>query len=538
MNNFAIKLAGTDVGSKIDIIDIDIQYRINDIPCLRLSILETSIRDQDFEIVKGKDFKLGKEITVSVLDAEAVLFKGIITGLSIGKKNDTYIEIEAYGDAIKMSDGLVTKLYKSGTTDDQLITDLMTISGVTMGDVAKSDITHYQYFSYQVTPWRLMMARIFSNGFIFSSTTESSSVVNIQTYAGAEKKIDIQENGVIDFNFKQDVRSQIKNISTNSWDITQQKIHNAKGVQGKKGKFTSHDKADEVLAIPDMVLFSNFTKSPKELEAQATAQNNYRLLDSNQGSLTLETKKDSDFLTLKLMDTVSIENLGKDFSGKYIVSGIRHYLISGEWRTDIDFGISLTQTLQSEYVHLPDIPMMSAKVVKYKPDEEEIERLPVQLPALPDNDLIWARPLSPFASNGEGIFFPPNIGDEVIVNFIDGDCRYPVILGACHNPKLKPPQELKEEKPIRGIFIKQKDEEVPISVVFDKSSDKLKLSSGKGEINLSDAKGSEFIMEEDIVSILKTEIACEKPMSIASKDEITITTDKKLVVKAQATELS
>ncbi len=538
MNKFSIAIAGTEVGLAIDIIDLEIQYSVNDIPWLRLSILETNVREQEFELLNGTEFEIGKEIKVSALETETALFNGIITGLSLGKKDDTYLEIQAYGDAIKMTDGLSTKLFKSATTDDQLISELMTDTGVTMGDIAVSEISHYQYFSYQVTPWRLMMARILANGFVFSATTEASSVINLQDYSGEDKTINILESSVISFQLNQDVRSQIKNITANAWDITQQKLHSDQGVQGLVAGYKSIDKADEALAVADLMLFSQFTKSPKELETQATAQNNYRLLDSNQGWITLEGKIDSELLTLKLMDKLVVEGLGASFSGDYIISGIRHYLSAGQWLIDLDLGLSLNKTLLSDYVSLAPMPIMTAKVVQFKADEEEIERLPIQLPALADNDLVWARPLSLFASNGEGLFFPPNVGDEVIVNFIDGDCRYPVILGSCHNPKLKPPQDLKEEMPIRGIYIKQKDEEVPISIIFDKSSDVLKLSSGKGEICLSDAKGCEIVMEENIVSVLNTEIACEKAMTITSKEDISISTDKKVIIKAQATELS
>ncbi len=538
MNKFSIAIAGTEVGLAIDIIDLEIQYSVNDIPWLRLSILETNVREQEFKLLNGSEFEIGKEIKVSALETETALFSGIITSLSLGKKDDTYLEIQAYGDAIKMTEGLTTKLFKSATTDDQLISELMTDTGVTMGDIAVSEISHYQYFSYQVTPWRLMMARIMANGFVFSATTEASSVINLQDYSGEDKTINILESAVISFQLNQDVRSQIKNITANAWDITQQKLHSDQGVQGLVAGYKSIDKADEALAVADLMLFSQFTKSPKELEIQATAQNNYRLLDSNQGWITLEGKIDSELLTLKLMDKLVVEGLGASFSGDYIISGIRHYLSAGQWLIDLDLGLSLNKTLLSDYVSLAPMPMMTAKVVQFKADEEEIERLPIQLPALAGNDLVWARPLSLFASNGEGLFFPPNVGDEVIINFIDGDCRYPVILGSCHNPKLKPPQDLKEEVPIRGIYIKQKDEEVPISIIFDKSSDVLKLSSGKGEICLSDAKGCEIVMEENIVSVLNTEIACEKAMTITSKEDISISTDKKVVIKAQATELS
>jgi uncharacterized protein involved in type VI secretion and phage assembly len=44
-----------------------------------------------------------------------------------------------------------------------------------------------------------------------------------------------------------------------------------------------------------------------------------------------------------------------------------------------------------------------------------------------------------YAGNGFGSFFIPEEGTEVLVSFIQGDLRYPVILGGLYNGKDKPP---------------------------------------------------------------------------------------------------
>jgi uncharacterized protein involved in type VI secretion and phage assembly len=43
---------------------------------------------------------------------------------------------------------------------------------------------------------------------------------------------------------------------------------------------------------------------------------------------------------------------------------------------------------------------------------------------------IWARVAVPFAGDNRGAFFIPDVGDEVLVTFINGDTRYPIVIGS------------------------------------------------------------------------------------------------------------
>src|SRR6185295_19423608 len=42
---------------------------------------------------------------------------------------------------------------------------------------------------------------------------------------------------------------------------------------------------------------------------------------------------------------------------------------------------------------------------------------------------IWARVAVPFAGDSRGAFMLPDVGDEVLVCFINGDSRAPVVVG-------------------------------------------------------------------------------------------------------------
>lgn len=46
---------------------------------------------------------------------------------------------------------------------------------------------------------------------------------------------------------------------------------------------------------------------------------------------------------------------------------------------------------------------------------------------------VWARVAVPFAGDKRGTFFIPDVGDEVVVAFLGGDPRFPIVLGSLWN---------------------------------------------------------------------------------------------------------
>jgi len=55
---------------------------------------------------------------------------------------------------------------------------------------------------------------------------------------------------------------------------------------------------------------------------------------------------------------------------------------------------------------------------------------------------VWARVVVPFAGANRGAFFIPDIGDEVLVVYLAGDPRFPVVLGGLWNGKDSAPDSL------------------------------------------------------------------------------------------------
>jgi type VI secretion system secreted protein VgrG len=91
--------------------------------------------------------------------------------------------------------------------------------------------------------------------------------------------------------------------------------------------------------------------------------------------------------------------------------------------------------------------------------------------------------------------FIPRVGQEVVVEFLEGDPDRPLVVGTVYNDQYKPPYELPAKKTIAGI-----------------KSDSTKGGGGYNELNFEDKKGS-----EDIV------MHAEKDHDVTIKDTQTVT---------------
>lgn len=79
-------------------------------------------------------------------------------------------------------------------------------------------------------------------------------------------------------------------------------------------------------------------------------------------------------------------------------------------------------------------------VVTNNEDPDGMGRIKVKFPWLSDEDESnWARVASPMAGKERGIYFLPEVDDEVLVAFEHGDMRFPYIIGSLWNGSDSPP---------------------------------------------------------------------------------------------------
>ena len=79
-------------------------------------------------------------------------------------------------------------------------------------------------------------------------------------------------------------------------------------------------------------------------------------------------------------------------------------------------------------------------IVTNNHDPDRLGRVKVRFPWLSGStESHWARVATPMAGNGRGLYFLPEVDDEVLVLFERGDVRFPFVIGALWNGKDQAP---------------------------------------------------------------------------------------------------
>jgi phage protein D len=144
---------------------------------------------------------------------------------------------------------------------------------------------------------------------------------------------------------------------------------------------------------------------------------------------------------------VEIKNVGTKMSGKYYLTNVEHSFGRGSYTTRFTAGGLQTNTMVDLLRAEPTTAttpfsrshMVIGVVTNNKDVDQDIGRVKVKFPSLSDEEeSAWARIVSPGAGSGRGMHFVPNIDDEVLVAFEQGDLRRPIVIGGLWNGSNKP----------------------------------------------------------------------------------------------------
>lgn len=137
-------------------------------------------------------------------------------------------------------------------------------------------------------------------------------------------------------------------------------------------------------------------------------------------------------------------------------------------------------------------------------DPDKMGRVKLTFPWLSDEEEgYWARMAVPMAGNERGIYFLPEVNDEVLVAFEQGDARFPYVVGALWNGRDAPPAE-------------NGDGKNNVRVIKSRSGHVIRLTDedGKEKIELVDKSGNNSVVFD------------------TAENTITITADKDIVLSA------
>src|SRR5262245_9966871 len=123
---------------------------------------------------------------------------------------------------------------------------------------------------------------------------------------------------------------------------------------------------------------------------------------------------------------------------------------------------------------------------------------------------IWARLAVPLAGNNRGTFWIPDVNDEVLIAFINGDSRHPVVIGSFWNGQDSPPEQmdgagsnfLKVFRSRNGVKLTLDDTDGQEKFIAETpGGQKLTMKDGPGAVEVVDSNGNSVKLETSGITV-------------------------------------
>jgi phage protein D len=234
---------------------------------------------------------------------------------------------------------------------------------------------------------------------------------------------------------------------------------------------------------------------------------------------------------------IAIDGIGGPFDANVLVRSVHHDLHDGQWVTTVTYGNEGVPA-SSAAVAVATCPAVAlrglqrGRVREAHGDPTGEVRVLVELPLANGAARLWA-PLSSFyASNSAGAVICPEVGDEVIVGFLDNDPRAPVVLGSVYGAAHPAPVSAGPDNATKAIVTRSKlelrfDDEHRAITISTPARQVVTLNDASGEVRITDANGNSVTLGKGGIAIDGA-----SGVSLAAAGDLVLTAGGSLSLKA------
>ena len=530
---------GAPVDDSYELRSVDTWNVVNKVPRARLVFSDGDMPQSEFPVSDAATFKPGAAVDVSAGygDDRTSIFSGIVVrhSIEISGDNDAKLVVELADKAIKMTVARKTAVSEK-TKDSDVLSALVGAHGL-QSDVSATDTEHEAIVQFDATDWDTLLTRAEMNGLVVITDAGKVSVKPPETSGQAALLVTYGVD-LIHFRSEMDVVTQYASTKSRAWDSAQQQLVEATA-QSVAGTGVGDLDSQTLAEVHGSGTFERVTGGFVQKE-DLTAWSKAEMLRSSLARICGQVTFQGSALA-KTGTLLSLKGVGNRFSGDVFIGGVHHTIADGNWLTEVDFGLPAgwhAQQRPSAFApaagHLPPIKGLQTGVVKkIDQDPSGAYRVEVTLPLVEGNpNSVWARLANPYSSNAVGMTFYPEIGDEVIVGFMNEDPRFAVILGSVYSSKFAPPYPPDDKNKIKGLKTKSKmeltfDDEDKIITLKTPGGHVLVMDDKQGSISITDSNKNSMVFGKEGITIDSA-----SKIALTAKTDITITATGNVSVKA------
>jgi Rhs element Vgr protein len=538
--SYEITSEGSEIPGTYQVISIEVDKQVNQITKAAITLLDGSAATENFPVSDSSTFVPGNKIEIKAgyKNNNTTIFKGIILKQSIQVEDGegAKLIVECQDTAVKMTVGRKSEYYTKMKDSDAMKKAIGNSSGVS-SKVTVTNIKLPELVQYYSTDWDFVLARAEVNGMVVLTDNntvtvqppdENKSPVLSLTYG----------DSIMSFNGTLDSTLQLSEVKANAWDFKTQKMIAAQASNTNAGPGNlSSKKLSEVIGLKDYELETSGALEQENLTNWAKAQ----MVKSTYSKIRGGVKFQGSSL-VNPGNYVTIDGMGDRFNGDNFVGGVRHEIKEGNWFTTVELGLSPEWMTSNSDVMSPPasglLPgtegLLNGTVKKIYDDPDSQYRILVDVPVIDQSgDGIWARLSNFYSTSGAGAFFLPEVGDEVVLGFLNQDPRYPIILGSMYSsPKNKPtnglnPNEKNSKKAIvtKGQLKMEFDDENKILTMITPGKNQIEFNDKSKTITIKDQNSNSVKMSDsgiDLTSPKSINIRADESVTISGTTGVTI----------------
>lgn len=447
---FYIKIGGADVPPDFmdNVIEIVVDSSLYLPEMFTILLDDPTLKWVDSSLLElGKEVEISAQAEASTTGAQGQLIVGEISALEpeFSAMGQTSMLVRGYNKSHRLHRGKKTRTFLK-QTDSDVVRKIAGEVGLT--PMLDTTSIRYDYIlQHNQTNMEFLQARAERIGFKVYAAAGKLYFKKGDAVLGSGPTLKFGEE-LIKFQPQLAATHQTDKMKVLGWDAKQKRPITAEvgpnGAlnQGGVGK-TGGAAAQSAFGAAEMVVVDQpiFTSD----EAKALAQG---VADDQGGEFIQAEGVCFGQPGVKAGYTVTIQGVGTRFSGKYFVTSATHIYNQDGYETH--FSISGRQPNTISHLLTPRngaaagrglLQGVAIGLVTNLNDPDNLGRVKVKYPWLGDNiESDWIKIAAPGAGADRGLYYLPEINDEVLLVFEHGDVHRPYLIGGLWNGTDKPPK--------------------------------------------------------------------------------------------------
>ena len=416
--------------------------------CHLPDVVELRLRDDGRDVAQRCGLRLGATVRVSARQlgtAESVplLIAEVATlEADIGPRGHRLL-VRGYDASWRLAQTRRTTAHVD-VTDGDAVRRIAGLAGVGVGQVDATPVVHPHLAQIDLTDWEFLQLRARACGYecvvvkgeLHFRAPRAAGQAPEAAVPGQEPRRHqlVVGANLLQFRPRLTAHGQVRDVEVRGWDAAAKRAVVGRAATTSGGALALEHPAQLAVVSGGGVHVAVRSGPTTQAEADQAAA----ALAEVVGSTSLEARGTTmGDPSLTAGTAVHVVGAGRAFDGRYVLTTTRHVYDSRGYRTSFEVSgrqeRSLAGLLGGPAAAPTGVGVAIGEVTDVR-DPLSQGRVRVRLPWLSETyESWWARITQLGAGDGRGSAFLPEVGDEVLVAFEQGDLRRPVVVGGLHN---------------------------------------------------------------------------------------------------------